>query len=42
MKPKDDFKKKDHIVCIDKKIKSIYNKIGVVVFVGDKKLGIEF
>lgn len=42
MKSKDDFKKNDHVVCVDKKIKSIFNKIGTVASVGDKKIGVEF
>lgn len=43
MKSKEDFKKKDVVTCIDKKSKSIYHKLGHVVFVGtDKKIGVEF
>lgn len=45
MKPKEEIKKKDIILVVDKKQKSLYKKLGTVVHVGtpaEKKVGVEF
>lgn len=45
MKPKEEIKKKDVILVVDKKQKSLYKKLGTVVHVGtpaEKKVGVEF